>query len=233
MSFILDALRKSEHERQRQTGPGIADLRPGSERAGFPLWAIAIAALLLINIVVVLALVVRNGTVQTGQLSTPERTAAAHTDTPADPVPVRSTNTPPVTSSATAPTRAESDDVPRSAAVAEPVALDRQVPTEAPPASSETAVQLRGSPRAAQGDPEILEALPTINDINARGARSLPELHLDIHVYAARPAERFVFINRRKYREGEQTPEGPIIERITRDGVVLTHNGLRFLMPRQ
>ncbi len=26
MSFILDALRKSEHARQRQTGPGLAEV---------------------------------------------------------------------------------------------------------------------------------------------------------------------------------------------------------------
>jgi general secretion pathway protein B len=86
----------------------------------------------------------------------------------------------------------------------------------------------RGTPTEEDSDPE----LPTINDVALQGA-NLPELHLDIHVYAAQPAERFVFLNNRKYREGAETPEGTKIERITRDGVVLNHRGVRFLLPRQ
>jgi general secretion pathway protein B len=71
-----------------------------------------------------------------------------------------------------------------------------------------------------------------MNDASLQGA-SLPDLHLDIHVYAAQPAERFVFLNNRKYREGGETPDGTRIERITRDGVVLNHRGVRFLLPSQ
>jgi general secretion pathway protein B len=77
------------------------------------------------------------------------------------------------------------------------------------------------------------ENLPTLNDVLMQGAGRVPELHLDIHVYTPRPADRFVFINNRKYREGGETPDGTRIERITPDGVVLNHRGLRFLMPRQ
>lgn len=233
MSFILDALRKSEHDRQRQTGPGIAAVQPDSRRARFPLWAAAIAALLLINIGVVLVLVMRNGAVRTGPLLAPGQVAEARRDTPADPRPAQSRSASPVVPSVMAPSRAESDAVPRSTAVAEAAALDRRLSAELPQGSPQAAAEWLGPSRRPQGDPEILEALPTLNDINARGGGSLPEMHLDIHVYAARPGERFVFINRRKYREGEQTSEGPIVERITRDGVVLTHHGMRFLMPRQ
>ena len=51
----------------------------------------------------------------------------------------------------------------------------------------------------------------------------MPELHLDVHVYATKPAERFVYINMRKYREGATLAEGPVLERIRRDGVVLNY----------
>ena len=77
------------------------------------------------------------------------------------------------------------------------------------------------------------EVLPTINEINLSGAQSLPELHLDVHVYATRPAERFVYINMRKYHEGAALQEGPTVERIRRDGVILNYQGLRFILPRQ
>jgi general secretion pathway protein B len=65
------------------------------------------------------------------------------------------------------------------------------------------------------------------------GANALPDMHLDVHVYATRPAERFVYINMRKYREGATLAEGPLLERIRRDGVVLDYHGLRFVLPRQ
>ena len=65
------------------------------------------------------------------------------------------------------------------------------------------------------------------------GEQALPDLHLDVHVYATKPAERFVYINMRKYREGATLQEGPILERIRRDGVVLNYHGVRFVLPRQ
>jgi general secretion pathway protein B len=65
------------------------------------------------------------------------------------------------------------------------------------------------------------------------GGQALPELHLDVHVYATSPADRFVYINMRKYHEGAALEEGPTIERIRRDGVILSYRGLRFVLPRQ
>ncbi len=77
------------------------------------------------------------------------------------------------------------------------------------------------------------EVLPSINEMNLTGAQALPEMHLDVHVYATKPAERFVYINMRKYHEGNTLQEGPVLERIRRDGVILNYQGLRFLLPRQ
>ena len=61
MSFILDALRKSDHERQRQTGPGIAELPIARPASRAPVALIAVGALLAINLVIVLVLVLRQG----------------------------------------------------------------------------------------------------------------------------------------------------------------------------
>ena len=81
--------------------------------------------------------------------------------------------------------------------------------------------------------PENLEALPSISELNLSGSQALPELHLDVHVYSTNPAERFVYINMRKYHEGARLQEGPTLERIRRDGVVLNYQNLRFFVPRQ
>ena len=80
---------------------------------------------------------------------------------------------------------------------------------------------------------QIEELLPSINEISLTGSQALPELHLDVHVYATKPSERFVYINMRKYHEGATLQEGPVLERIRRDGVVLNYQGLRFVLPRQ
>lgn len=51
MSFILDALRKSEHARQQTTGPGFAEIPIAANRPRTNIWAIAAIALLLVNLV--------------------------------------------------------------------------------------------------------------------------------------------------------------------------------------
>jgi general secretion pathway protein B len=76
------------------------------------------------------------------------------------------------------------------------------------------------------------ETMPTFEDLVSSGT-NLPELHLDIHVNSPKPSERFVFVNMRKYLEGEAIKEGPTVERITADGVILNQRGMRFLLPRQ
>lgn len=88
-------------------------------------------------------------------------------------------------------------------------------------------------PVLTDSDPFDAEVLPSINELNVAGQPALANLHLDVHVYATQPSERFVYINMRKYREGATLAEGPVLEHIRRDGVVLNYQGLRFVLPRQ
>jgi general secretion pathway protein B len=60
MSFILDALKKSEVERQRQSMPGLMDTPSARRRGGWPLWALLLGALLVINVAVLAVILVRN-----------------------------------------------------------------------------------------------------------------------------------------------------------------------------
>jgi general secretion pathway protein B len=71
--------------------------------------------------------------------------------------------------------------------------------------------------------------LPSRDEVLAQGGQ-LPDLRLDLHVYAVNPAERFVFINMRKLREGEALPDGVRVEQITPDGVDLSYQGKRFAL---
>jgi general secretion pathway protein B len=245
MSFILDALKKSELERQRQTIPGLMDSGPLARRARFPLWAVALAALLAVNLAVLLVVLLRSPA-RTGSVPPPRVSAATPAATPAPPAAL-----PTATAAAPAPANTEQHFSPMDAAPVYapevPAADDRGEMRAASKAARETgetraAVASRSVPqRALQQDPVLTsdadkadqEALPTISEIDPAARAPLPDLHLDVHVYAARPADRFVYINNQKYREGAALADGLALERIRRDGVVLNYNGLRFVLPRQ
>ena len=47
MSFILDALRKSEHERQRSATPGLSQVPLATPQPHTPPWALAVMSVLV------------------------------------------------------------------------------------------------------------------------------------------------------------------------------------------
>lgn len=59
MSFILDALKKSETERQRQNAPGFADVPDSTEPPRAPRWLWVLGGLLAINLVVLIGVMFR------------------------------------------------------------------------------------------------------------------------------------------------------------------------------
>src|SRR4051812_18018337 len=50
MSFILDALKKSESDRQRQASPALVEVKVAAPRRRFPGWAAALGVLLGVNV---------------------------------------------------------------------------------------------------------------------------------------------------------------------------------------
>jgi general secretion pathway protein B len=80
--------------------------------------------------------------------------------------------------------------------------------------------------RAVQQSAPPAAAMPNADEVSARGG--VAALHLDLHVYATQPQQRFIFVNARKYKEGDTLAEGPLVEQITPDGAVLNFRGSRF-----
>jgi len=74
--------------------------------------------------------------------------------------------------------------------------------------------------------------VPLYQDLTTASGTQLPQLRLDLHVFAARPEDRFVLINMHKLREGDTLPEGVRVDSITPEGAVLSFNGSKFLLPR-
>jgi len=235
MSFILDALKKSELERQRQSQPGLMDTPAAQRRGRLPLWAILLGALLGINVIVLSVMLMRGGAPAAAPVPKKRAAAAAVAQDQAPPVadhfspldqpPVYAPEIPVAADDPTAGTGAVSAVAPLAAPLAHS-SSQRSAPHSASRRPDPVLVD-----EDAKADNE--EVLPSINEINLSGAQALPELHLDVHVYATKPSDRFVYINMRKYHEGSSLPEGPLVEHIRRDGVVLNYQGLRFILPRQ
>jgi general secretion pathway protein B len=248
MSFILDALKKSEHERQRQAIPGLVESSIVRPRQRLPIWATALGALLGINLIVLLIVLAR------GWLITPPGPAqvapAAATAVPAAAEPAGTAAVAAAEAGAAGARIGDKqwsplDNAPADAATvyAPEVPVAPVAGLQAPPASRQPTLQSDSAARPSHRRDPVLndgdykadeeETLPSVSELNLTGPQALPELHLDVHVYATNAAERFVFINMRKYHEGATLQEGPTVERIRRDGVILNYQGLRFLLPRQ
>jgi general secretion pathway protein B len=210
-----------------------------------PAWAIALGLLLAVNLLVLLFVLMRSFLASPHAQPTAAPRSAAAAVGAADPAGAESQGTLPP--GVAAPAAGTGHFSPLDAPVYAP-----EVPVASPPPAAagvpgpEHAKSLNvGGPvssKAHRRDPLLTdedykvnddELLPTINEVTLTGAQALPDLHLDVHVFATRPAERFVYVNMRKYHEGATLQEGPTIERIRRDGVILSYQGLRFLLPRQ
>ena len=115
MSFILDALKKSELERQRQTIPGLMDAGPPERRPRFPLWAVALVVLLGVNLAVLLIVLLRSTPSSTHAIpamgppltsmpaSSPPGASAPGASSPATSAPASAASAPAVSASAEAP----------------------------------------------------------------------------------------------------------------------------------
>jgi len=266
MSFILDALRKSEHARQRQTGPALVEVAVAAPRQRPNRWATAAIALLVVNLVAIGVLLLMK------TMGEPATTADAN-DSPAAAAvqaPALADTGPPAAAQAAAvPQASITQTLPEPSVAPPPMlrpaasppsagsrnSLEQEMsgyvpPMEpgaaaaasAPPPGPGAVTPVRPGTVVYQSLPEAdaaatympqqaqVSQLPLADDMTARGA--LPEMRLELHVWSTRPQERFVFVNGRRYREGDTTAEGATVEEITREGVIMNSGGNRFLLSR-
>jgi general secretion pathway protein B len=251
MSFILDALKKSESDRQRQNGPALFEVKVAPPRTRLPLWAVAIAALLVVNLGIVMWMVLRH----------PARAAAEEAATGAAAAPAALATAPlpagpaPVASAASAPA-GPAEAMPAAAVSTTPaaaVSAATQTAAVSPSATAATSTTGGAGSAAEESNPEdyapahesaaaglgnhvrrgTTDGVPLYQDAAATPGAQIPQLRLDLHAFAARPQDRFVLINMHKLREGDSLPEGVRVDSITPDGAILSYNGSRFLLPRE
>src|ERR1700724_412874 len=224
MSFILDALKKSESDRQRQSGPALFEVKVAAPRPRLPLWALAIAGLLAVNLAIVMWMLWRHpapSSAATGAGAVPV-TGSAPPPPAAAAGPQAAGATTPAPAPASVPLPAPA--APPPAAAPSPV-LGSDNPDDYAPAT-EPAAPLLGS-RVRRG---TADGVPLYQDAAAAPGTRIPQLRLDLHVFALHPQDRFVMINMHKLRESDSLPEGVHVDRITPEGAVLSYSGSQFLL---
>ena len=242
MSFILDALKKSESDRQRQSGPALYEVKVAAPRSQLPYWAIGLIVLLGINLVIVAWALLRR---------------PSHADTQA--TNTAAVSAPPMPAPAAAPASFAPAAYPTAAPGAQGNTAPAQAPAASgpPPAGNGAMTPSRGgqdAPAEAGTDPDDYapateptqapgfgfhvkratgDGVPLYSQVATAPTSGIPELRLDMHAFAQKPEDRFVLINMKRLHEGDTLPGGVKVESITPDGVILSHNGSRFLLPRE
>ncbi len=208
MSFILDALKKAESERSRQSGPVLMDVRIAAPRRQLPAWAWVLGVVLLANLGVLAWLLLR----------APAPAPAVITAQAPPAVPAL----PPAVAPVIAPVSVPAAPVSQGAPAATPLpALIPEFRPETPPSAP--------APTPASEATLDVDNLPTMQDVIASGV-TLPAMQLNLHVYDDAAANRYVLLNSRRLREGDELPDGIKLVRITPRGVVLNARGRLFLL---
>ena len=226
MSYILEALKKAQAERQLGNAPTIHAPPPmyaAPERArGENRRFLVIGLVLGLGGLVAAAasLWLHQDVQQPVRLAVETVTAPVTAPAPAAapepaPVPV----TPPV-AAATPPAAVKPAPTP-TPAPAKPRAAPRPAPPVAAPVEPERA-QAPPTPPAAE------ESLRSLQQLPESLRREIPPLTFGGYIYSPTPGESLLLVDKTLRREGEEVAPGLVLERLTPKAAVMNYRGTRY-----
>lgn len=215
MSYILDALKKSELERGNGAIPSVQTIHSSAlnyHQQRRLLWPWILIAVLLANVLILLYFL-RTGPdseaasasehareISPGSSVSQNRVSADNSPAPAPktPAPGAPASIPPATAV--------------SAPAAQPPAQMKPTPAKVTPAA----------PSSSR------EPLLDIDELPAEIRRQVPNMVFSAHVYSSNPVQRSLVINNRFMEEGDAFSHDLILSEITRSGAVFAFRGYRF-----
>ena len=248
MSFILDALKKSEAERQRQAGPTLLELRITRPPRRYPPWSLIVGALLAVNVAVLLTFLLRRPPAVTAAGAAASAQVASQVQVQAAParaappahvviaVPASTAAPAAVASPAVPPTPAGVGGT-AAAPAGDAADADAVVPTHnpaddepaLPPGTRQAGPAPAPTQQAAAAQPAgaaDYSNLPSLSQISG----NIPAMRLDLLDYSQLASERYALINMRRVREGDVLPDGARVLAITPNGVAVDYRGQQFLL---
>lgn len=230
MSYILEALKKADQERDLGAVPNLATpheiKRPQTHSYR---WLWLVVALLIVNVGLVVALLNKRSAEAPVTALTPlEERPSLINDQSAQ---ATRHSKGMATSEAPTPEKKILAENARVLSAGELVVLPEP---ESSQNSKPASVREEGLDRR-------MGAMPTTKDVSQlqswhelplefRNSLDLP--HLDLHAYSDAPQNRFILVNLKKYREGETLESGLLLEEILPDGMVMSYRGERFLVEK-
>jgi general secretion pathway protein B len=235
MSYILEALRRSQAERERGQVPGLhaqptlGAPGPPQRRRLDPMALVVAAAALLLAAVLLAWWLRRDGAAPAAATTGPADLALR----PPQPTGALTTSVVPPTPQPM-PTPAQQAPLPMvvSAPAPAPAPAPAFTPTPAPVVA--VAVAAANKPNLAQPLaplPKSSASAPSLTVLGAEQRRDLPPLVVGGSVFSDTPASRFVIVNGQLVREGESAAPGVLVERIGPKALVLRWRDLRFEWP--
>lgn len=224
MSYILDALRKSETERRQGRVPDLGQQvqmihKPKKKSVPVMVW---VALGLVLNAAILAWAFWPRASVTAIQ----EPVAPEPEPIIAEPEPLSElSSSPATTSTRRADTLANAIEIPVPS-VAEPPVEDasRERPTVIVPTPREPRAV---NPSNAVDRDAPAERTPHLVELPLSFQKRVPDLIFNSHIYASEPSSRRVMINDNYLRPGESF-SGITVERITEEGVELSMDGRRF-----
>lgn len=223
MSFILEALRKSEAARRRSEAPDLFSPMqdapaPVRERRHAPVWIVGVVGVL--SLAVATWLVLQREPAPSGVAAIDPAPQAAPIDVQAAaPVasapPVVTQPAPPASTTAPAPSPTQPVATPAPATIATtPVAPLPAAPLPDPPPTPR--------PPVSRGDRPM-----ALSDLDAGSRKQLPALKMSMHMWNEDAGRRFVILDGQRLGEGDLIGDAQV-EAITRDSVILNWQGARL-----
>ncbi len=225
MSYILEALRRAEAQRQRGAVPGL-HAQPASAALADPALARQAGARRSWRLAWVLAAVLLLAAGARWWLGPSGPSGLEPTVGPAQPfavAPVARIAAPAVEPALAAPAVPVAPAPAASAAPANAAALPPRV-------ASSAGLPLPAAPPPATA-PASAPRLPTLAELPETVRRELPVFTLGGSVYAEQASQRMVIINGQVMREGERLAPELLLQQIRLKSVVLDYRGQRFELP--
>lgn len=220
MSLILDALKKSDRNRERGKVPDLQSdhssiVPPPPPSRRFWRWLLPLLLLLVLGGGGLLWMLWPSGT---PDVVTPVRQSESPLPIPITP--------PPAPESTSAPAAPPLEPAKTSAAPKAEVTVAPVTPPKPAPAIKPSSM----TPSVEQSPPAATE-IYELADLPSHIAQSLPELVVSVHYYTPNPESRMVRINNRILREGGNLPGGIKIVTIAKNGIICDAQGVRFRLP--